>query len=142
MVNYSIGAAALLSVVDLVVASDVTTSAAANKRGGRPSARGRDAGGKGLRRRDLQEETGWDAPTFYPTPSPSRLTQKIYEDWTEPGWQPDGWEKPVLCEKKVSDEKAARAGRCFVFVCVRPEGVSRARASPSSSSSSPSSMLR
>jgi hypothetical protein len=93
MVNYSIGAAALLSVVDLVVASDVTTSAAANKRGGRPSARGRDAGGKGLRRRDLQEETGWD---------------KIYEDWTEPGWQPDGWEKPVLCEKKVSDEKAAR----------------------------------
>jgi hypothetical protein len=90
MVNYSIGAAALLSVVDLVVASDVTTSAAANKRGGRPSARGRDAGGKGLRRRDLQEEMGWDA------------TQKIYEDWTEPGWAP-----PVLCEKKVSDEKAA-----------------------------------
>jgi len=93
MVNYSIGAAALLSVVDLVVASDVTNSAAANKRGGRPSARGRDAGGKGLRRRNLEEEMGWD----------DEPPQKIYEDWTEPGWTP-----PVLCEKKVSDENSAR----------------------------------
>ena len=106
MVNYSIGAAALLSVVDLVVASDVTNSAAANKRGGRPSARGRDAGGKGLRRRNLEGEMGWDdtSPTFYPTHSSwDKPPQKIYEDWTEPGWTP-----PVLCEKKVSDEKAAR----------------------------------
>ncbi|KAL3782040.1 hypothetical protein ACHAW5_004959 [Stephanodiscus triporus] len=82
MVGYSIGVAALLSVVDLVVAD----AGHANKKNNRP----RDAGGKGHRRElysDLEDD-GWRDGGH----------QQIIEDWTDDGWQTDGWEKPILCE--------------------------------------------
>ncbi len=90
MVNYSIGVAALLLVVE------------ANEKDERrpPLAGRRHAGGKRPRHRNLPmavEGGDTDHPTYYPTQrdEPEGI-EKIYVDWTEPGWK-----KPVLCEKKV-----------------------------------------